>query len=104
MTERERGEQLIAKLQQIDTLVLDLQRAMAEALADIESLARAAYSYGGKPRVDQLRAAISAEGLPGFVRQRMLGVGLEALLQRTTSAVSKTWVEDIAERLRRAVP
>jgi hypothetical protein len=96
---RARAEDLIARLQRIDGLVIDLQRAITEAVADIEHLGRAAARDGGKAGVDQLRAAISAEGLPAFVRQRMCGVGLEALLQRTTSAASETWVEDIAERL-----
>jgi hypothetical protein len=104
MTDTARAERLIATLTRLDGIVVDLQRACAEAVTDIEALGRAAHRAGGKAGVDALLAAISVDSLYGSIRQRLLGVGLEQLLQRTTSAVSGEWVASVTSKLRRVVP
>ena len=103
MTETERAESLIADLQRIEGLVVDLRSAMAAAVGHIEHLGKAAYQDEGKRGVENVMGALSVDALHGLVRQRLYAVGLEALLQRTIGGASDTWVDDIARRLRRVV-
>ena len=103
--ERERAESLIADLQRVEGLVLDLRSAIAAAVAHIEHLGKAAYQDEGQRGVENVMGAVSVDSLYGLVRQRLHAVGLEALLQRTSPSdgINDTWVSDIARRLRRVV-
>jgi hypothetical protein len=69
----------------------------------ITPIVKASYRHGGKHSVDQLMAALSVEAPYGVVRERFHALDLEALLQRPNHAVSETWVDDVAKRLRRAM-
>jgi hypothetical protein len=103
MTEQERAEALIAGLQRIEGIVVDLRSAIADAVGNIEQLGKVAYGNDGRRGADQMLAALSVDGLYGLVRQRLHAVGLEVLLQRTTWGASEAWVHDVAQRLRRVV-
>ena len=81
-----RAENLIEKLQGIESLVAQLGGAMNTAVEEIEALGKTAYGEGGKRGVDNLLGAgATVDGLWGKVRGRCRAHGLERLLQRTTT-------------------
>jgi len=102
-SDADRVEFLVARLQTIDALAVQLHTTITEAVGDLDLLNKAAYGEGGKPHAARLGGALSIDALFALVRGRLNGLGLEPLLQRTTEKTDPGWVDATASRLRRVV-